>query len=442
MKKIVLFFLIFLSVLPAFAQDGFQYISKRNKFRFPFQLINNLVFVPIKVNGAELTFLLDTGVEETILFGLEDNKRVNLKNSERIKLYGLGNKDFYEGLRSIGNTLEVQELKSENQLLYIILDSEFNLSSLIGIPVNGIVGYSFFKNNLVEINYGKEQVIVYKDNIKNRKKIEKKYVKTSVAIENAKPYVEGIVVLDSVRLPVKLMVDNGNSDAIWLFQDASKHITVPKKNFNDYLGQGLSGDIEGKRARIAEFIISDFKFENPIVSFPDSLSIKFINLIPDRVGSVGGEILKRFSVIFDYKNDLIYLRKNKGYKNPFTYNKSGLEVRHMGMQWVNEKISLETVPIFEGNINSEMEKNKSEFKYEFKLKPIYEISNIRKDSPASKSGLQEGDVIVSINGNPAYKYTLQEINSFLKEEEEKWIELEIRRNKEQLKFRFQLVDLL
>jgi hypothetical protein len=46
-----------------------------NKVKIPFQLINNLVFIPINVNGVELTFLLDSGVKETILFSLEEKNR-------------------------------------------------------------------------------------------------------------------------------------------------------------------------------------------------------------------------------------------------------------------------------------------------------------------------------------------------------------------------------
>jgi hypothetical protein len=441
-KKIALFFLVFIYVLPFWAQEGFQYVGKKNKLRFPFQLINNLVFIPIKVNGAELTFLLDTGVEETILFGIEETKEINLKNTQRIKLSGLGNKDYFEGLRSTGNLLEGKGLKSENHLLYIILDSEFNLSSFIGIPVNGIIGYSYFKNNVVEINYAKRKIMIYKNTQKNLKKIEKRFVKVPVIIEKAKLYVMSSAMLKSKQIPLKLLIDNGNSDAIWLFQNDSRQIEIPEKNFTDYLGQGLSGDVEGKRAKIPEFSISDFKFKNPIVSFPDSLSIKNITMVSDRAGSVGGEILRRFSVVFDYSGSAVYLRKNRAYNAPFTYNKSGLELRHAGMQWVNEKVSLKTVPLLRGTIYSESEESKSDFKYEYKLRPVYEISNIRKKSAALQSGLQVGDIIVSVNNNPAYKYTLQEINSFLKEGDEEWIELEVERNKEKIKVRFQLVDLL
>jgi hypothetical protein len=49
-----------------------------NKVKIPFQLIN-MVFIPINVNGVELTFLLDSGVKETILFSLEEKNEISLK---------------------------------------------------------------------------------------------------------------------------------------------------------------------------------------------------------------------------------------------------------------------------------------------------------------------------------------------------------------------------
>jgi predicted aspartyl protease len=39
------------------------------KSSFLFNSSTNLIFIPINVNGVELNFLLDTGVEETILPG-------------------------------------------------------------------------------------------------------------------------------------------------------------------------------------------------------------------------------------------------------------------------------------------------------------------------------------------------------------------------------------
>jgi C-terminal processing protease CtpA/Prc len=112
------------------------------------------------------------------------------------------------------------------------------------------------------------------------------------------------------------------------------------------------------------------------------------------------------------------------------------------LQWVQETVPLETVPTVVSTDNPFKLNNTSDFKYKFNLKPIYEITNVRKNSPAANSGLQKGDVIISINKNPGYKYSLQEINSLFKSEEEKWITLEIRRNGQIHKIKFQLQNIL
>ncbi|WP_278022373.1 PDZ domain-containing protein [Flavobacterium ginsengisoli] len=59
---------------------------------------------------------------------------------------------------------------------------------------------------------------------------------------------------------------------------------------------------------------------------------------------------------------------------------------------------------------------------------------------AEKCGLRKGDIIVSINKNQPYKYTLQQINNLLKSEDDVWINLEVERNSLVLKFRFKLED--
>ena len=442
MKKPLFLFSICMFVSVVFAQQGFQFEKEVNKVSMPFKLINNLVFVPIKVNGIELNFLLDTGVAETILFSLEDKKEVRFFNAEKILLKGLGSQVAVEGLKSTNNILEFGSLKNKNHMLYIVLDPDFNLSSNIGIPVNGIIGYQFFRNNLVEIDYQKRKVFVYKDTAKNRSKFEKKFTAVPIAIEKSKPYLKSTIYQDNRNVEVKLLIDIGNSDAIWLFPDKSEFIKIPEKNFDDFLGKGFSGDVEGKRGRIQKFEMADFEFINPVVAFPDSISIRNVTMVPDRMGSVGGEIMKRFIVVFNYQNQQMYLKKNRDYKAPFSYNKSGVEIQHNGLQWVQETVRMQTVPLStkyndEGGVTIS-----TDFKYKFQLKPIYEIAHVRKNSPAAIAGLQKGDIIVSINNNTPYKYSLQEINSLFKSVEDKWITIEVERESEILKFRFKMDDIL
>jgi len=443
MKKNCVFFLLLLMIMPVFGQDGFVFDKGVEKVTVPLVLINNLVFIPIKVNGVELNFLLDTGVEETILFSLEDNPEVTFFNTEKITLRGLGSEEAIEGLKTTNNILELDGMKSYHQLIYVILDQSFNLSSQIGIPVNGIIGYQFFKDNLVRIDYASKKVIIYKNDDANRKKIEKKFKVTPITVERFKPYLMGDIFMEEKPVKVKLLIDIGNSDSVWLFQNISEKIKVPAKNFGDFLGKGFSGDVEGRRARISEFSFDNYDFKHPIVAFPDSSSIKSVRMVKDRVGSVGGEILKRFSVVFDYQNEKLYLRKNSYYDEPFSYNKSGIEIKHNGLQWVQETVKMETVPIVGAiSFDSSGKNVTNDFKYKFQLKPVYEIANIRKKSPAAESGLRVGDIIIKVNKMPVYQYSLQKLNEMFKSEEEKWIYLEVERNNQVLKFTFQLHDIL
>ncbi|MEO6174060.1 MAG: PDZ domain-containing protein [Flavobacterium circumlabens] len=439
MKKYIVLFFGLLTPFVLNAQNDFLMDSHHSKVTIPFKLINNLIFIPIKVNGVELNFLLDSGVEETILFSMEEKQEVSFNNIEKIKLRGLGSEEEIEGLKSTNNILETHGLKSTNHLVYIILDQNFNLSSHIGIPVNGIIGYKFFKNNLVEINYQKKKIIVHSNNEKVRDRLQKKFKSIPITIEKSKPYIQAKAVVVDEDVTAKLLIDIGNSDAFWIFENDK--IRLPKKNFPDFLGKGFSGDIEGHRAKIPKFSIADFDFKNSIVAFPDSTSIRNVKMVPGRIGSVGGEILKRFTVVLDYADQKLYLKKNSKFSEPFTYNKSGITVQHNGLQWVQETVHLQTVQVATSmsDVNETLSKNDN-FRYKFLLKPVYEIVNIRKFSAAEKCGLMKGDIIVSINKVVPYKFTLQQINALLKSEDDIWINLEVERNSLILKFRFKLED--
>ena len=436
-----LFLLFILCQHAVWAQSGFQFETHKDKVVIPFQLINNLIFIPIQVNGIELNFLLDSGVEETILLSLEDKAEVSFNHVEKIKLRGLGSEEAIEGLKSSNNVLSFNGFTDKNHDVYIVLDQSFNFSSHIGIPVNGIIGYHFFKNNLVEINYNCKKIIVYKDTERLRKKINKKFTTLPITIERKKPYIKTTVTLNNQDIPAKLLVDIGNSDALWLFENPKKNITIPNQKFEDYLGKGFSGDINGYRAKIPKLKLSHFEFIQPIIAFPDSISIKSVNMVTNRAGSVGGEILKRFNIIFDYAHQTMFLKKSRYYSEPFTYNMSGIELQNEGLQWVQETVTLNTVS---NNVSFDNtgEKIENNFKYKFSLKPVYTIANVRKNSPAEISGLQKGDTVVSINSVVAYKYSLQAINDLLKSEEGKGFYFVIEREGKILKFYFQLKSIL
>ncbi len=440
MKCLAVLSLITVFVLPSFAQNSFKFESGKSKTVIPFELINNLIFIPVHVNGVKLNFMLDSGIEETILFSLDDSDDISFENVQSIRLRGLGNKDYVQGLKSSNNKLELPGLFAEDHVIYIILEQDFNFSSNIGIPVNGIIGHHFFKDYFVEINYDRKKIIVYKDARKIQKRIKRQFTAIPISLELQKPYLMTQIIQQRDTVNAKLLIDTGSSDALWIFRQQSDLISLPESNFDDFLGRGFSGDINGKRARIPKFRIKDFEFDDLLAAFPDSVSISNIKMVDNRVGSVGGEILRRFKIVFDYKTGFLYLKKGTHFDDPFNYNMSGIELRHDGLQWVKETVQLSTSQIVSSyDIKSDQARS---FKYKFALKPVYSIFAIRPGSPAELAGLQVGDILLSINNTNAYRYSLQQINSLLKSEEGKMIEIRVERENKVLDFKFQLQRIL
>jgi C-terminal processing protease CtpA/Prc len=109
-------------------------------------------------------------------------------------------------------------------------------------------------------------------------------------------------------------------------------------------------------------------------------------------------MLSRFTVIFDFPNEKLYLKKNSSFKKKFYYNLSGLTIRATG-------IRLKT----------------------------YEITDVRENTNAQRAGLLRGDEIVSINGVAVIDYELNNVNDFLNSKPGKKIRVEVLRNGEKIK---------
>jgi len=442
-KLILLLFVLFIG--GSYSQNGFRIENNKKKVVIPFKFIDNLIIIPIEVNGTVLNFLLDTGVEETILFSLEENEQIVFSNVDKVMFRGIGTNDPFEGLKSSKNKLSINGFNDLDHTIYIVLDQNINISSKVGIPVNGIIGYHFFKNHSIDINYNKRKIVVYNDITSISKKLNKKYQKVPVTIEDNKPYIKTLVQMENVpeSFEAKLLIDIGNSDALWLFNEKDKRIKVSEKNFDDYLGLGFSGTVYGKRGRIKKLQIDTFIFENPIVAMPDSIATKDMTMVENRVGSIGSEIMKRFSIVYDYSNAMIYLKKNDNFKLQFNYNMSGLEIQHQGLEWVKqsyEQNASSSSHYFDtSGTDSNWTKN---LKYKFELKPSYCVLSVRKDSPADLAGIKNGDEIKTINGRDCHNFTLEEINAILKSENDRLIIIEALRNNKPLKFKFKLKNMI
>jgi len=430
--------ILFCILTNGYAQTGFLLSENLEKDKIPFKLINNLVVIPVEVNGTTLTFLLDTGVSSTIMFSLSEVDSLQLNNTETVKIRGLGDGGSISALKSKSNSLKIGKAIDNDHTVFVIYDKSLNLSTRMGIPIHGIVGFEFFKNLIVKTNYTSKKLTFYNPKTYQPKKCKKCEI-FDIIFQNKKAYLNLDVTASSMSKEVTLLIDSGSSDAIWIFDDKDFIDTTLKKSFDDFLGQGLSGGIFGKRSKLSKIQIGNYQLKNVKVAFPDKKSMENIKFFKDRDGSLGGDILKRFTVIYDYPNNKISLKKNGQFKTPFHYNMSGITLKHDGVVLVKDK-----------NMTNNSDKTETSGAislslstvYNFYLAPRFIVSEIREDSPAALAGIYKGDEIVSVNGRETHRFELYELIGLFASKAGKKIMLKVKRNGIIFKKKFYLKEVL
>lgn len=416
--------------------QGYRMSDHQRYEKVRFRLINNLIIIPVTVNGTELSFILDSGVSSPILFNLSDQDSVQINNVSEIRIKGLGQGKPIDALSSNGNVFRLKELVNRNQPLYVVMDRGLNFSPALGIPIHGIIGYDLFKDFIVDINYAKK-IIKFHDPRFYRYRKGRQEETLALEVIKKKAYIKGNVHLGGTGdVPVKLLIDTGSSDAIWLFED--EDLGIPDKNYDDFLGMGLSGHVFGKRTMVNSLSLGGFTLKNAKAAFPNKESFNNVKNFGDRNGSVGGEMLKRFNIVFDYPNNRVSLRKNKNFGTPFQYNMSGIDLQHNGVRYISESIAdSRGVVQKEGKSFGDVQ-ILLENRTRISLVPEIIVSGIRAGSPADAAGLKEGDIILAVNGKSIHRYKLQEVLQMLNEKDGKKIKVRITRRQNDLLFSFVL----
>ncbi|AXT56290.1 PDZ domain-containing protein [Aquimarina sp. AD1] len=441
-KALILFLLVSFTLN---AQEGFKLPQGQTSDKIKFELANNLIIIPVELNGVKLSFILDTGVGSTILFSIDKRESLELKNASKIYLRGLGNEAPAEAIKSTNNLLKIGETYSDDHTVYMIFDESMNFSPLMGFPIHGIIGYDFFKKFILNINYTKEYIKIYDPESYTYKKCRKCY-QTDLDLSNGRkrPLIKAKYKTSTGYLDVNLLLDSGSSSALWLFENSEINLKAPSDSFDDFLGTGFNGEIYGKKTKVKGLAIGDFEIKEITASFPDSLYIQGISL-KSRQGSIGGSVLKRFNMIIDYPNKKITYKKNSFFDKPFHYNMSGLTIQHSGVRVLKDynirrspsRPSLDFVTKDNGKISINVFKaDASSFVYS--LQPEYKITEVRPDSPAAIAGLLKGDKVLEVNGRASHLYKLSDMNDLFYSEEGKKITIKVERLGVVIKFTFYL----
>ena len=246
------------------------------------------------------------------------------------------------------------------KLLVVSLNFHINdyslLTSVYGMKIDGIIGYSFFKRYVVKINYDTQTIEVWEP---GEMKIPKSGLLLRPVINNIPVF--NADVADNTAISSRFYFDTGAGLCILLSEKFVKDSSILKrgKKITVTQAEGIGGKKPMKITTVKGVRIGPYKFRKvPAYVFDDEFNV---TSYPSLGGLVGNDIFRRFNLIIDYGNRLIHLLPNTHFNDPFDYSYTGL-----GIYVVDGQVLVEDV--IEG-------------------------------SPAEKAGIQPDDIIVSVGTN-------------------------------------------
>jgi len=406
-KAFVINCLLLFFVLSAFAQSdvgiklGFQ-LKNGKKAVIPFELHNNLIVIPVILNDAlPLKFILDTGVRTAILTDRTISDLLNLTYSRTMTIYGIGGEKIVDAQIANDVTLEIPGVRGRGHALFVLEQDLLQLRNYLGTEIHGILGYELLSRFIVKINFERKKIYIYDPSVF---KPPKRYHKVPMEVIDTKPHILAPLSINGKdTINARLMIDTGASHTLMLLSTDSVQFDVPEKNVESSLGRGLGGPIEGKVARISGLKIDDYPIKNPVSTFPDPESYPDSVQFFYRTGSIGGALISRFNVIFDYHKSLLYIKKNSDFRKPYNYNLSGLVLKAEGLRLTQ-----------------------------------FIIDQVLPDSPADHADLEPGDIIITINGKPTTDMNLDNVIGFFNSRENRLINLTVLRGKKKIATSFRL----
>lgn len=375
-RKIVFCLIYVLYLLPAigFAQTATNTLPARHITSVPFTMLTGgIVIIRATIDSMpdSLNFILDTGSGGISLDSATCSQlQLNVQSSERVirGIAGIRNVNF-----TYDHTLQLPQLAVEH-LDFHINDYDI-LTSVYGVKIDGIIGYSFFRRYVVQVNYDKMQMEVLTPGLF-------KYPRGGTLL---KPLfstlaMQELAVEDRIEVNARFYFDMGAGLCLLLskaFADDTQVLKERKKMYETQ-AQGLGGKALMSVTVIKRLKVGPYRFRKvPTYVFDDEYNA---TSYPATGGLIGNDILRRFNVVLNYGKQEIHIKPNSHYRDSFDYAYTGL-----GIYLIENEVM---------------------------------VLDIVKGSPAEKAGFEEGDVILGMNkqigvGIQVYKTLLQSPNTLL-----------------------------
>ncbi len=333
--------------------NDFAIAGGAKEVTFPIRIINNHIFGSVMVNGkGPFTFIFDTGGHN--LLTPATAKQLELKMEGKMPGHGVGNKVEDIGITKL-DTVKVGDVTLDKQTFFVL---DFAGAGTEGVPMEGMIGFEGFRRFVTRIDYANGTMTLTVPSA-----FDAKDAGTAVPFEmngqipQIKGSFEGVEGL--------LDIDTGARDEVTLtapFAAKAGLRAKHPKGVEAVDGWGVGGPARGYVTRGGELMLGSVKVPSVVASL--SLQDKGSFSDASYAANVGGGILKRFVVTFDYDHRIMYLKPTS---TPLadigTFDRSGM--------WVN------------GNADG------------------LEVMDVTKGGAAEAAGLKVGDIITTVNGKPA-----------------------------------------
>lgn len=325
------------------------------------------ILLPVKFQGKEHLFVLDTGCSYTVF---DTSLRPELGNPIRTggTILTLGatipGQLFDAPKASLGH-LNLQDC---GQVTCADLKM---LSAVEGQRISGLIGMNFLKKYVVQIDSDKGKLLFLKPragkNPQWGQTLEIEYHPVGL------PFISGIILND---IKVDFVIDTGaNVTAALHYLIFKKIISEKKIRTSETLFATAGGTIRMREARIGSFSIGSFRYKDLI--FGDGNS-----------SYLGLAFFSRHLVTFDFPNNKLYLKKGKNFKKVDQTDMSGLHLL---------RISGQTT-----------------------------VHSVDQGSPAQKAGIKANDIILKANNKDAKAYGMWELRQLLMSADKKKITMTIK----------------
>lgn len=270
----------------------------------PFELKDdNRIYIKASINKSDtLNMVFDLGANITVINKTRmQSKKVNI-NFDTI-VSNVGGNGISNETKSLNNQVSLGKYqRKEMEVLGISYPEEDIL--------DGIIGWNFFENKKVMINYESEELLIY-DKLPD---FVEKYNKAKLKFINGLPYIQTIIYKGKQKVKVWAMLDTGFNDALKVYNS----VVEKNKLLGKYqvIGESTSYGTDGNVAKADWVLISKYEIGGfEIYNMPAHLiKTKVESDIP---ALLGGNLLKRFHIILDFEKKLVYFKPNTNINSKF-----------------------------------------------------------------------------------------------------------------------------